>query len=110
MKYQLIEDRQYLFAVVIELLQAVAKKFIVILMAMEPFFQQYHWDVNVAAERLDVMAAQEKAVEHGGFTPRRERIGEVPIGTEEFHRRCGFGALHGRYETTSINGRASGDQ
>ena len=110
MKYQLIENRQYLFAVVIELLQTVAKILIVILAAMEPFFQQYHWDVNVAAERLDVMAAQEKAVEHGGFTPRRERIGEVPIGTEEFHRRCGFGALHGRYETTSINGRASGDQ
>lgn len=72
----------------IELLQVLTEIVVVVLAAVGPLFQQVHGDVDIAPERVHVVAAQEQAIEHCRFTPGRERIGEVPVAGEDGGRYC----------------------
>ena len=55
---EFIENSKHLFAVGIELLQVVAKRFL-ILPAAHPLLEQFAWNVNIAPQSIGGMATQE---------------------------------------------------
>src|SRR5579862_4101839 len=76
-QHQLIEYRQHLLAVLIDAPQRIAEPHFVAA-RLEPFLQQRLRHVDVAAQRVGRMPAQEQPIKHGGLALRGERIEIFP--------------------------------
>lgn len=72
-QHQLIEDRQYLFSIAVHAAERIAKAFL-IAAGLQPLVQQGPGNVNIAAEVIGRVAAQEKAVEDSRFPLRTKRV------------------------------------
>lgn len=74
---QFVEDGQNFFAVGVHVLQAVLELGTE-LAAADPFFGGAAGDINILAQVLGGVAAQEESVEHGRFALRRQWVVVVP--------------------------------